>query len=183
MARKKEFNAAQTREHWRKAIEEIKSADDRSTVIVGGSIIENCLTAYIRSETIAGRIADNLFDNVLDSFGHKISAAYVFALIDNRVRQELDLIRKIRNAFAHRILADVEGTKKLTFGTPHIKDLCTALEYPNWFPTPESDPRERFCLSVLAMSLDLHSAHNTHPLNRKPPLGFADQLGRLLKRR
>jgi hypothetical protein len=182
MARKNEFNAAQTREHWRKAIEEIKSSDDRSTAIVGGSIVEDCLTAYLQSETIPGKIADDLFDNVIDSFGHKISAAYVFALIDDRVRQELDLIRKIRNAFAHRILADVEGTKKLTFDTPHIKNFCAALEYPNWFPTPESDPKERFCLSVMALSLDLHSDHDIRPLNRKPPPGFADQLGRLLKR-
>lgn len=183
MARKKEFDAAQTREHWRRAMEEIKSADDRSTAIVGGSIVEDCLTAYLRSETIAGSIADNLFDNVIDSFGHKISAAYVFALIDDQVRRELDLIRKIRNAFAHRILADVEGTKKLTFGTPRIKDLCTALESPNWFPTAQSDPKERFCLSVMALSLDLHSVHDIHPLNRKPPPGFADQLRGLLKRK
>src|SRR5437764_2670278 len=105
MARKKQFNAAQTREHWRKAMQEIKAADDRSTAIVGGSIVEDCLTAYLRCETIPGRIADSLFDNVIDTFGHKIAAAYVFALIDDQVRQELDLVRKIRNAFAHRILA------------------------------------------------------------------------------
>jgi len=186
MARKKEFNAAQTREHWQKAIREIMSADDRSTAILGGSIAEDCLTAYLRSETIAGEIADNLFAYVIDSFGHKIAAAYVFALIDDAVRQELDLIRKIRNEFAHRILADTEGTQKLTFETPRIKDFCAALQYPNWSSAhesePKSDPKARFALSVMALSLDLRSAHDIHPLNRMPPPGFAEQLGRLFKR-
>jgi hypothetical protein len=151
MTRKKKFNAAQTREHWRKAIREMLSGDDRSAAIVGGSIVEQCLTAYLRSETVAGEIADKL--NVIDSFGHKISAAYVFALIDVGTRRELDLIRKIRNEFAHHILADVEGTAKLTFNTPHIKNFCTALEIPNFFPTAESDPKERFSLSVWGLSL------------------------------
>lgn len=142
---------------------------------MGGSVVEDCLTAYIRSETVAGKIADNLFANVISSFGHKIEAAYVFALIDKAVRQELDLIRKIRNEFAHRILADVEGTRKLTFKTPRIKDLCAALQYPDWSSSPESDAKERFALSVLLLSLDLQSAHEIRPLNRKPPPGFQEQ--------
>jgi hypothetical protein len=183
MTRQKEFNAAQTRERWRKAIRQMLSGDDRSAAIVGGSIVEQCLTAYLQSETVAGDIADKLFYNVIDSFGHKIAAAYVFALIDVGTQRELDLIRKIRNAFAHHILADVEGTEKLTFNTPHIKNFCTALEYPNFFPTTEPDPNERFSLSVWVLSLDLHSTSNTHPLNRKPPPGLADELGPFFEKR
>jgi len=147
---------------------------DRSMAILGGTILEDCLRAYIESQVVMkGTHANSLFDQVLDSFGHQIRAAYVFALIGEPFRNELDLIRQIRNAFAHKTFADAKpgddpSFKRVTFDTTRIKAWCSSLKYPNQDDPEPEKPRERFESSVCHLALDLWSA-STRPMKRKPP--------------
>jgi hypothetical protein len=184
--RSRRFDASRTSEHWRQAFREIDSVDDRSAAIMGASIVEDCLTSYLTAETVAGKIAVNLFQNVLDTFGKKINCAYVFALIDRSDWRELDFIRKIRNEFAHDIFGKASSGavefSRLTFESEPIRTWCASLEYPNWLTSVVSDPRERFEWSVMLSSLGLQHAHEIKPLNRKAPAGFVEEVSRFFVR-
>ncbi|HWY85751.1 MAG TPA: hypothetical protein VNX28_03450 [Gemmataceae bacterium] len=152
---------------------------DRSIAIIGGSIVENCLEGYIASRMPKGKVSENLLQHVLDSFGKMIDAAYAFMLIPEDLRQELDLIRKIRNSFAHKIFADYESEKTLEglrFENREIKGWCSTLKSCG----NAADSRDRFIGSVSFTSRIL-VAESKVPWDRKAPkslsISSADMAG------
>ena len=80
----------------------------------------------------------------LSTFAAKTKIAYALGVFDAPVRDELDLIRYIRNAFAH-------SKEPLTFESPLIADACAQLRIPNkWqlaHQTEPTTPRTRFYTS------------------------------------
>jgi hypothetical protein len=62
--------------------------------------LRSCLEAYLARDS---RIAKGLLgpDQPLGSFGVKIKVAYLLGLIDDEMRADADVIRSVRNDFAH----------------------------------------------------------------------------------
>ena len=76
-----------------------------TTAILGAVIVEHELERLLRSklnrkddETWAMLVADN---GPLNTFYFKIAMGYALGIYDNRMRSDLDIVRQIRNAFAH----------------------------------------------------------------------------------
>lgn len=93
---------------------------DRAAVIVGATIIETSLEValkyfLVRLEKVKN---DPLFDGPnapLSSFNAKIEMAFRSAIISDRLRKALHIIRKIRNRFAHDILdCDFNNTQVIS---------------------------------------------------------------------
>lgn len=79
---------------------------ERSSVVLGADRINVALEALIKSSLLpSANKEDSLFtsDGALASFSRKIEMAYRYGLIDLPFKQALDLVRKLRNDFAHAI--------------------------------------------------------------------------------
>lgn len=87
--------------------EEFNKETDRGAVIFAASLfdinLENLLKTFLLAETSS---KDELFENVtgpLGNFSSKILMSYRLGLISRKFARDLQLIRKIRNEFAHNI--------------------------------------------------------------------------------
>ncbi len=104
---------------------EVEDASDRSAAIVVAAVIDRylewaILEALDRKDDKTRR---NLTSNggALDGFFSKIHLAYAMGLINRQKRNELDLIRRIRNTFAH-------SAKNITFDTSSITEECKTFK-------------------------------------------------------
>jgi mannitol operon repressor len=105
-------------------LREFQSETDRGAALVGAALIDQKLADTLRSFFAAGKTAGELLDGgtaPLGTFSARIKAAYALGLIDDFELTECDLIRKVRNEFAHSI----HGT---TFAEPKIMALCDRLQ-------------------------------------------------------
>ena len=98
--------------------------NDRAIVLVGASFLDTQLEHILRAFLIDNeKEVDKLleFDRPLGTFSGKITMAYCLGLIYKPVRDDLNLIRKIRNQFAHDLYASFEDSK--------IKAWCASLKW------------------------------------------------------
>jgi hypothetical protein len=91
-------------------LDEFKSQSDRIAVIVGAAQLDALLADLLAAFMLDGpkataRDADALLgqDKPLGSFSARIKVAYRLGLIGRQFAETLDLIRKIRNDFAHKV--------------------------------------------------------------------------------
>ena len=86
---------------------EMMNENDRVVVIISTANIDSILMKILQNSLLApiNRKADELFygDAVLSSFNSKIILAYRLAIIDKDVYILLNMLRKIRNEFAHKV--------------------------------------------------------------------------------
>jgi hypothetical protein len=123
------------------------NADPRTAAIVAAGFLEHNLALAIlgRLKVISERDQKSGFEGtigVLHTFNSKIQMGFFLNLYDDDVRSDLDLIRDIRNKFAHRIDID-------SFDHDEIKQQCDQLFGPRYLAytsgAPErSDRRQRF---------------------------------------
>lgn len=107
----------------------LTTLDDRALAIVDGANMERALERALiwKMRLLSKTERDSLFvgDNApLQSLSAKIKIGYAFELFGKRTLTELDLIRVIRNQFAH-------SAKPITFKTPSIKTACASLRAPS----------------------------------------------------
>ena len=89
---------------YKHAFQEIKKQRDRGAGIIATSILQDHLLAAIRTRISYHRnIADNMFKGAgaLSDFGTQIDLGYLLDLYSDFVREQLHIIRVIRNDFAH----------------------------------------------------------------------------------
>jgi hypothetical protein len=108
---------------------ELGKEADRSAVIVGATKIDVTLEKLLKLvlfPSAGGR--DDLFDNEspLSTFSAKISIAYRLGLIDHDLEHAIQLIRKIRNNFAHTLeqakLSLAPNRDRVTQLSTHFRD-------------------------------------------------------------
>lgn len=76
---------------------------DRGAAVLAGSYVENLLGSYLIHCMEDKSVKDKIFSSngPLSSFSQRIEVAQAFGYIDKKTASRLDLIRKIRNHFAH----------------------------------------------------------------------------------
>ena len=113
---------------WSHFFQVLKTESDRGSIILASIWIENLLERKLRALFTKGnsRNRQRLFDlnGPFSSFASKILAAYTIGWIDSDVFHDLELLRKIRNKFAHTIdvkhFEDVAVKKLINeFKIPH----------------------------------------------------------------
>lgn len=123
-------------------------ADDRSFCLLLISMLENTLDQaldhWIGEQTKELRQSLYAQDGLLATFARKITFATVINIAGPVSRENLRLMRHIRNAFAHSKIP-------ITFDTPEVATICADLVRINIFePAEEPDqepglsPRKRF---------------------------------------
>jgi hypothetical protein len=108
---------------------EIYGASDRAAAVVLGSMVESSLGTFlkakIRKDLKPGQ-KRRLFDyeGPLGTFSAKIILTYAMELIGPVTHHDLDLIRVIRNEFAH-------SRRHLNFDATQTANVCKHLKYPD----------------------------------------------------
>lgn len=109
------------------AKEELEGTSDRAAVIVGGAIIDEILRDILESFLLesASNSNNNIFsgNGPLATFSSKISMAYSLGLIGKWEKDRIDVIRKIRNDFAH-------GFDTASFSNQATINRCISLKVP-----------------------------------------------------
>jgi hypothetical protein len=138
-----------------KAWEEIEKGSDRSAAIMGAAFVENALQDALKSRTIglssqvtnaimgaefaedalalksktielSSQVANEIFLNgPLSSFSSKILLGFALGLYGPVVKKDLNVIRNIRNAFAHAMMP-------ITFDSPEVADELNGLAFLEW---------------------------------------------------
>jgi hypothetical protein len=101
---------------------ELTGTSDRAAAIVGASLIEVQLEQLLIRSMVKGTEAKPLFEGFgpLSSFSAKIRIAECFGLLPPDICADADLIRKIRNEFAHT-------HKPTSFEAQKVMDWVLAL--------------------------------------------------------
>ncbi|MGQ0280357.1 hypothetical protein ACT17R_17095 [Sphingopyxis sp. Q841] len=102
----------------------LQTQDDRTAAIVGASLVESALEHLLVAavQSNARTLKQRLFENrgPLSDFNSKILIAQAFGLIAERVADDMQRIRRIRNCFAHARLP-------VTFEEPLVAKEVSAL--------------------------------------------------------
>ena len=96
----------------------------RGGVLVAASFLENLLLKVIQSFLVEGKQQEQIlsgFNAPIGTLSAKIALAAALGLISERERRECDLVRKIRNKFAHNVHP--------TFSDDDVQSLCFELSY------------------------------------------------------
>lgn len=125
----------------------IKNGDDRTIAIIGATFLEMTLEHILFSffpdnNKDVEKMMD--FNQPMGNFSNKITMAYCLGLIEKIVKEDLNLVRKIRNEFAHDLYASFENDK--------IKSWCKELKWHKIVITPnppsEANSRDLFTVGV-----------------------------------
>ncbi len=107
---------------YQKLAKEFKDETDRGMAILASSYVEIYLGKYLKSFMTDTADIDELFnrDGPFATFSQRIKAAYALGYIDKITKNNLELIREIRNGFAHNF-------KIKSFDNSRITSLCNKL--------------------------------------------------------
>ena len=91
--------------HYNDVADTFDNETDRASAILAASYLENLLEIFLKDHMVEDDIINSLFtgQGALSTFSSRIAASYAFKFIPYKVYRDLDLIRKIRNHFAHNM--------------------------------------------------------------------------------
>lgn len=126
-----------TEEELKAIFDEISTQTDRGAAIVAAAILEEYLTIALKNRLILTvRLEERIFSidrkGFASEFGSKIDLALCCGLIRQDVFDDLRLIAKIRNRFAHHVTP-------LKFSEPSIKEWCDTIKM-----VDADEPRHRY---------------------------------------
>jgi len=116
----------------------------RAIAVMAAADLDQELDTLLRAFFIDNtKLADELLSGIgpLTTLHARIDVAFALGLISDREKYNLDLIRRIRNEFAHRRGFDI------SFDTPEIRSRCLELQPPkeiNGLYSKTNEARDRF---------------------------------------
>jgi hypothetical protein len=134
---------------------------DRAAAVLAGGYLDAFLEDALRSTFVSIARVDALFEGqgALRSFASKIALAAAMGIVTEPLARDLDIIRKVRNHFAHHIW-------DASFEAPPVSQWCKAIgivdsavdEKTGARVVDKSPPRIRYLLGVgMATMMVAHS--------------------------
>jgi hypothetical protein len=120
--------------------------NDRALAIVGGAfldtLLENILVEFLVDDE--KEVSELLrYDQPLGTYSGRIRAAYCLGLLRKTIRDDLRLVGKIRNRFAHDL--------SVSFSKEPIRSWCSSLRWHReayMQPPPDASARDLFHVGV-----------------------------------
>lgn len=137
-------------EDWQGFYDELKEETDRGCAFVGAAMLDEHLRQllgafFVDDSEEVGHLLDNA-DAPLGSFSSRIRTAYCLGLISEEVKNDLNIIREIRNSFAHRLHG-------LDFDSESIRAYCGNLKScVELMDDMQMSPRGNFEFTVIMMA-------------------------------
>jgi hypothetical protein len=103
---------------------EYYNGPDRASAILLAALVERALETLLHNNMRKEGVNELLkSSSLLGNFGSKIQVGYAFKLFGPQTKKDLNIIRSLRNQFAH-------SSKPIQFVTPVVKQCCDQLIYP-----------------------------------------------------
>ena len=142
-------------------LDEFNDETERGAALAAAAFLDELLDRAISALLIDNDGQKSLragFNAPLGTFSARIAACYAMGLISEGEYRECELIRKVRNEFAHRV--------KMSFENDKVRSLCDRLT----FAIKEADgvklhPRGQF--TTAAVSLILHLTNRPHYVRKR----------------
>ncbi len=132
-------------------LSEFQRESDRSAAILATAFLDDALRRILTKFMITNpKLVDKLLGQLgpLGPFGSRILTCYLFGKISDEEYHDLEVVRKIRNDFAHRMHG-------LSFESQSIKNRCSNLQLANKVTAfkifEEAGARERFNISIVLL--------------------------------
>ncbi len=135
-------------------LSEFQKESDRGAALVGAALLDTRLERLLLAHMIPGEGSNKLVcggNAPLGTFSSRISACLALGLITPAERHDLNIVRGIRNEFAHR-------EHGLDFSDAKIEGLCSSLNSRRDAEMTAKDgypPRQRFNDAVVFTALQL----------------------------
>jgi hypothetical protein len=112
---------------WAAENEQAYGTSDRALAVLMGAMVESHLESWLlfnMNPSLSKEDADRMTgpEGVIGTFSRKITLAWAFQLIGRHTRRDLDLIRHIRNEFAHT-------RRPIDFKLQEVADVCAQLSF------------------------------------------------------
>jgi DNA-binding MltR family transcriptional regulator len=137
---------------------------DRGCALFAAAYLDKALSDLLRVSLVQDQnIDDDLFKGIrpLSSFSSRIVLTYYLGKISLECRRDLDMIRKIRNDFAHH-------ASLISFDTQEMTNRCKTLSFS--YHTKDGRPRAHFTAAVSGILALLHARTS----NAVAPIALAD---------
>lgn len=129
-------------------VEDLEKETDRGAALLGAAFLDDVLELVLRSAMVdAPEVIDKLIGGgrALESFGSRAHLAYLMGLLGPDIYADINLIREVRNDFAHR--------QPTSFDSEEIRDKCKRLQCVSVFYTDEMcTPQERFVVDIVLIA-------------------------------
>lgn len=141
--------------------EALESESERGSVLVACSwldhLLEEMLSAWFPNKKAGKKLTEG-FNSPLGTFSARVNSCYAIGLIAESEYRQLELLRKIRNEFAHSF-------SHMSFENKRVEDRVRTL--PSHGRRPELNIRGRFesAVDVLVMNL----RYRTDVWSKEPP--------------
>ena len=120
---------------FKRYLETIEAESDRGAVLVGAALLDDALEKILRKKLVPPlKSEDSLFDggySPLRSFAAKIELAFRLGLITRNTKQMLNIVRSLRNLFAHNTenvsLFDDQASDRLKTAYLHMSQIYVAI--------------------------------------------------------
>ena len=136
-------------------LKEFQAESDRGAALVGAALLDARLERLLLSHMLPGKASEDLVSGgnaALGTFSTRIKVCWALGLVTTAERDDLNVIRGIRNEFAHR-------EHGISFSDSKIMSLCSSLRSRR---PPEMvkkmggyPPRQRFNDAVLFNAMQL----------------------------
>ncbi|MCY2952357.1 MAG: MltR family transcriptional regulator [Planctomycetota bacterium] len=129
-------------------VEDFEKETDRGVALLGAAFLDDVLDVMLRAHFIEdGDVVNKLISpgRPLESFGARTHLAYCLGLLGKDIYHDMNMIREIRNDFAHR--------QPTTFEQAEIGGKCQGLQAIKvMMPDDGCSCRERFIVSVVLIA-------------------------------
>lgn len=132
-------------------LDDFHKETERGAALAAAAMVDDQLARTIEAFLIPNKGSAALlegFNAPLGTFAARIAAAFALGLISERDYRDCELIRKVRNEFAHQI--------KVSFKTEKIVSLCAQLQLAAQdYGDVKVDTRGKFTSAAVALILNL----------------------------
>jgi len=134
----------------------LRDLDDRGLVLSLAAFADDSLRELLRAFMRESAAADQLLDGFnapLGTFSARIKAAHALGLLTGDQCNDLENLRKIRNAFSHT-------WEPITFDAPQVKDRILNLSYSSIDDEYPATLADRLRTSIAAILIELRVVTN-----------------------
>ena len=132
---------------------------DRGAAVLAGSYVENHLGLFLKSKMIDPSVAERMFSSngSLSTFCQRIDFAQAFGLLSKVQCEDLHIIRKIRNHFAHHPKDSSFSEKPVSDWVENLISSKTKIPMPDGSTSNVGDGRFCYLISAgmfIALTMD-----------------------------
>ncbi len=136
---------------------------DRGCALMAAAFLDNRLADLMKQQLIDDKkLADELLDinGVFGTFSSRIEVLYGMGIIPKNVRRDLNLLRKIRNDFAH-------DAKPISFDDEPVSSRCRELALDG--KDRAANPRSKFTRAMMGClgAIEVATMQSQKPLKRE----------------